>query len=845
MLLGAISCNAHDVSCMHRQLIMANVNMLAQWLLLAHAASASAFRVLSGECSSVPSREFLPFFVSDTHCVRSTNASSCRVEPPTSAGLLARSSAAAASLLVDGISYELSSEALLPVSQIIEIPVTNVVGALELCRLPVPEWQLRLAMAIVWLVIFPLAVFVFIVRSACAYWTLAGVANATAVTIFPWVAQIDGMALHEGGAMAGEYVWESWRLSVAFGTLIAILDAALIGIRLQVLRGRRQKVAFLNCEVIKRLRDGSIRLLSVEWLLVQEAGFVLPRRQELEKVEGALFEPEEAVRLLLGGRVAALSYRWLSRDHPDPNGFHTAMVVAYLRTHCEDRDRRLAIFWDYGSVHQKDEFGVRTPAEDAAFRSALSVMSDVYATPSTLVLQQKELPDGFPAHLPPYDRSGWCNMEQAAASIGVDGGGHLYKLGHGPVKVSARARRTPEQMAEIFADEERIVFIGKADRDLVAHIYEDLYNRIVKYEYATTNVLETAAGFVVLGFWGNNQTVLMLVGTLTSSLGAGLAIWGAARYLIVVLLTSLGWLILLLFYGPTSVVLRAYVNWALFIEREQQSKPSAAELSPRSGLWRGYTCGVYNGQDIRITLEGGGAPDTCWRVEHLRRRAWNWALCGVGEVRASRLERVGPSTFRLGSWPCTLQDARTISWPDGYFAGVDVSWRWDPEEMDTGLHRRSAQLPPADLISARQMSALWLYIAWIGPIPFPFIAVHIGSGEDTVWTLFDTSPMFFCFLGRRFVREPGTNTFFWHWNGVNMGFEDWVHFRSARAVSHGPGAPPSQQGDRVDGFVKGIMLFGGKDNRACQMLLCRDRDTARVSDALPPHPGHEPPSESS
>ena len=62
------------------------------------------------------------------------------------------------------------------------------------------------------------------------------------------------------------------------------------------------------------------------------------------------------------------------------------MVVAYLRTHCEDRNRRLAIFWDYGSVHQKDESGMRTPAEDAAFRSALSVMSDVYATPAAAAI---------------------------------------------------------------------------------------------------------------------------------------------------------------------------------------------------------------------------------------------------------------------------------------------------------------------------------------------------------------------------------------------------------------------------------------------------------------------------
>ena len=63
----------------------------------------------------------------------------------------------------------------------------------------------------------------------------------------------------------------------------------------------------MNEHVLERLNEGSIRWLSVKWLLDRPADFVLPRRQELERDTGALIAGEAAVSLLRSKRVAALS----------------------------------------------------------------------------------------------------------------------------------------------------------------------------------------------------------------------------------------------------------------------------------------------------------------------------------------------------------------------------------------------------------------------------------------------------------------------------------------------------------------------------------------------------------
>ena len=68
------------------------------------------------------------------------------------------------------------------------------------------------------------------------------------------------------------------------------------------------------------LADGTIRLLSVTWLRSTPEGTVLRRRQDLP--DEAFLTPAQARSTYASGhrRVAVLSYRWLTKAHPDPAG---------------------------------------------------------------------------------------------------------------------------------------------------------------------------------------------------------------------------------------------------------------------------------------------------------------------------------------------------------------------------------------------------------------------------------------------------------------------------------------------------------------------------------------------
>jgi len=107
------------------------------------------------------------------------------------------------------------------------------------------------------------------------------------------------------------------------------------------------------------LSSGTIRLLSAEWLRGRPLGFELPRRQELEKMDGALVHPAEFVRLLKKGRVGALTYCWADRAvhqggrGPDAHGFHSAVLRTLLQTRW-GRWRVKALMIDYASLYQAD-----------------------------------------------------------------------------------------------------------------------------------------------------------------------------------------------------------------------------------------------------------------------------------------------------------------------------------------------------------------------------------------------------------------------------------------------------------------------------------------------------------
>ena len=101
----------------------------------------------------------------------------------------------------------------------------------------------------------------------------------------------------------------------------------------------------------------------------------------------------EAVSLLRDSRrkIGALTYGWGSGGDPDPDAAYLRAVQTALRdascSHIE------ALFWDYASLYQHPPGGRRTAEQEAAFKRALSVMADVYASPlGTTVLRHKLIP---------------------------------------------------------------------------------------------------------------------------------------------------------------------------------------------------------------------------------------------------------------------------------------------------------------------------------------------------------------------------------------------------------------------------------------------------------------------
>ena len=140
-----------------------------------------------------------------------------------------------------------------------------------------------------------------------------------------------------------QVVWvtclEAWRATVQnliiFVLLISIANA------LFEMLVRRSKVddsvylkdalARIDAPFRQTLLDGDVRLVRCDWLSnADESGAVLKRMQELPPA--AFFSPSEAAALFDRGdrSVLALSYRWHTREHPDPHGTTLASVRSYL-----------------------------------------------------------------------------------------------------------------------------------------------------------------------------------------------------------------------------------------------------------------------------------------------------------------------------------------------------------------------------------------------------------------------------------------------------------------------------------------------------------------------------------
>ena len=137
------------------------------------------------------------------------------------------------------------------------------------------------------------------------------------------------------------------------------------------------------------------------------------------------------------------------------------------------------VFYDFGSLHQKDANGERTEAERAAFSAALGSMGAWYAHALTTTMALNELPSGW-AGATRYSDRGWTTFESTVSQLSKEsGGGTWTRFARATDRVftlpgDVTARKVPAHPEDFAARLARKTFTnGKSDCELVAGLYAD------------------------------------------------------------------------------------------------------------------------------------------------------------------------------------------------------------------------------------------------------------------------------------------------------------------------------------------------------------------------------------
>ena len=245
------------------------------------------------------------------------------------------------------------------------------------------------------------------------------------------------------------------------------------------------------------LSSGAYALVDARWIVkCARKGGVLKHRQALGK---EAFISSASLACPWGSLpVVVLSCPWLSKDHPDPDGTQlrrVAKALESLLTHSPYK--RLAVFWDYLSLHQHPDpanGGMRTEAEDALFKQGLDCLGTLYSHRYTTVLRLTTFPDGHKAENQPegsnvaayFDR-GWCFTESCMASLtkddkrSLDLGRMRDDTGYDyqalkAVCAQGGCRRPPLLPSQFAAELESKTFAnGTEDMPLVTRLYEGAF----------------------------------------------------------------------------------------------------------------------------------------------------------------------------------------------------------------------------------------------------------------------------------------------------------------------------------------------------------------------------------
>lgn len=234
----------------------------------------------------------------------------------------------------------------------------------------------------------------------------------------------------------------------------------------------------------RALAEGDTCLLRDDYLYaLADSGASLARRQDLPRQ--AFVAPLE-LELTSGEvllQVVAVSYCWLTPEHPDPRGEQLRALAKGLRqasdqaSQEENRPVKWAIFLDWGCLHQRPRSG----AEEASFQRALRDASLWFAHSETWVALLRSHPPGW-EHCLPYSRRGWPTFELALASLLtpsvqiIDLGAEEMDPEAGP-RVARPAPLSPDAFEALLrrcaasGDGYELSFNDASDRDFVARQY--------------------------------------------------------------------------------------------------------------------------------------------------------------------------------------------------------------------------------------------------------------------------------------------------------------------------------------------------------------------------------------
>ena len=141
------------------------------------------------------------------------------------------------------------------------------------------------------------------------------------------------------------------------------------------------------------LASGAIKLIRADYLRRSSLAH-LACRQALEALEKekrveVFLSPEEAVDAFRSNSrcIAAFTYGWVTRDHPDVTGDYLDAMRGYLAHSLGAHV--VGLFWDFASLPQPP----RTEAEEMLLATGMSAMAYLYASPfGTTVLRHRTIP---------------------------------------------------------------------------------------------------------------------------------------------------------------------------------------------------------------------------------------------------------------------------------------------------------------------------------------------------------------------------------------------------------------------------------------------------------------------